>query len=859
MRTRHTFRYTILFVILSLAMVLAACGPKATPTPTPAPPTKAPAPTKAPVATKAKPAAVKMYGDLKVIPVEPGAKITFSGWGDKTEQKIYRDSIKRFNKFYPNVKVDYRPIPADFQTKLKAMMAGGTAPDVFYVDDQLMTAFGPSGQLLPLDSYMKQAGTSRKAFLPALLTIFTLNGKTYGLPKDWGTLGLVYLPEAFKAAGISEPTADWTWDDLKAAAEAIKKTGKYGGFCMNADWARFAPFAFGNGGAYANKDNTKATLDTPEVKGAAKFIADMKASGALVTSADVGASWCGEAIGKKLVGMTYEGGWMVNFMRQQYPDVQWKAVPLPTGPKGKADVIFTNAIGVNASTKYPKAAAAFTIFLTSRYNQAEIVKTGFAYSTHPDQLNLVKNPNDKAIAQGGTFPLTRVAYWGPNTGKVNDIVSKALERVYLGDQTVDESFAQAQKEASQYLTGGGAAAGPIGVKTYGDLKVIPVEPGAKITFSGWGDKTEQKIYRDSIKRFNKFYPNVKVDYRPIPADFQTKLKAMMAGGTAPDVFYVDDQLMTAFGPSGQLLPLDSYMKQAGTSRKAFLPALLTIFTLNGKTYGLPKDWGTLGLVYLPEAFKAAGISEPTADWTWDDLKAAAEAIKKTGKYGGFCMNADWARFAPFAFGNGGAYANKDNTKATLDTPEVKGAAKFIADMKASGALVTSADVGASWCGEAIGKKLVGMTYEGGWMVNFMRQQYPDVQWKAVPLPTGPKGKADVIFTNAIGVNASTKYPKAAAAFTIFLTSRYNQAEIVKTGFAYSTHPDQLNLVKNPNDKAIAQGGTFPLTRVAYWGPNTGKVNDIVSKALERVYLGDQTVDESFAQAQKEAQAALSGK
>ncbi len=848
------YRYTALLVLVVLALIVSACGPQATPTPTPAP---AAQPTKAPEAPAPAPAAPY---SLKAFEVEPGAKIVFSGWGDETEQKIYRDSIVRFNQIYPGVTVDFQPIPADFQTKIKAMMAGGTAPDVFYVDDQLMTAFGPSGQLMPLDDYMAQAGTSRADFIPALLTIFTLDGKTYALPKDWGTLGLVYLPEAFQAAGIPEPTADWKWEDLRAAAEAIQKTGKYGGFCMNADWARFAPFAFGNGGAYANEDYTAPTLDTPEVKEAAKFVTDMKKAGSIVTSADVGAGWCGEAIGKRLVGMTYEGGWMVNFMKQNYPDVVWKAVPLPAGPKGKADVIFTNGIGVNAGTKFPKAAAAFAIFLTSRDNQAEIVKTGFAYSTHPDQLGLVVDPNDKAIAQGGTFPLTRVAYWGPNTGKVNDAVSKALERIYLGDQTVDEAFRQAQQEAAEFLTGGGAVVGKIEAPPApAATKVIEVEPGAKIVFSGWGDETEQKIYRDSIVRFNQIYPGVTVDFQPIPADFQTKIKAMMAGGTAPDVFYVDDQLMTAFGPSGQLMPLDDYMAQAGVSRNDFIPALLTIFTLDGKTYALPKDWGTLGLVYLPEAFQAAGIPEPTADWKWEDLRAAAEAIQKTGKYGGFCMNADWARFAPFAFGNGGAYASDDFKQALVDTPEVKEAAKFVTDMKKAGSIVTSADVGAGWCGEAIGKRLVGMTYEGGWMVNFMRQNYPDVVWKAVPLPAGPKGKADVIFTNGIGVNAGTKFPKAAAAFAIFLTSRENQAEIVKTGFAYSTHPDQLDLVVDPNDKAIAQGGTFPLTRVAYWGPNTGKVNDAVSKALERIYLGDQTVDEAFRQAQTEVQAALDGR
>lgn len=440
---------TLFAVLLIASMILTACGgaaPTTAPQPTTAPEaTKAPEPTKAPeVTTGPEPVAGTLV-------VEEGAKIVFSGWGDETEQKIYRDSIERFNKMYPTVTVDFQPIPADFQTKVKAMMAGGTAPDVFYVDDQLMSAFGASGQLLALDDLMAQAGAKRDDFLAPLLTIFTLNGKTYALPKDWGTLGLVYLPDAFTAAGISEPTADWTWDDLKKAAEAIQKTGKFAGFCMGPDWARFAPFAFGNGGAYANADNTAPLLDTPEIKTAMKFVTDMKAAGAIVTAADVGAGWCGEAIGKKLAGMTYEGGWMVNFMRQNYKDVTWKAVPLPTGPKGKADVIFTNGIGVNAATKFPKAAAALAIFITGRENQAEIVKTGFAYSTHPDQLDLVVDANDKAIAQGGTFPLTRVAYWGPNTGKVNDAVSKTLERVYLGDQTVDEALAQGQKEAQDAL------------------------------------------------------------------------------------------------------------------------------------------------------------------------------------------------------------------------------------------------------------------------------------------------------------------------------------------------------------------------------------------------------------------------
>lgn len=456
----------LLTLLVIGTLFLVACGP-ATEAPATQPPavTEAPtevmteAPTEAPTeaaATEAPATEAPSAGGAMTCPsnVEEGASIVFSGWGDETEQQIYRDSIERFNAICPGVTVDYQPVPTGFQDKLKAQMAGGTAPDVFYVDDQLMNAFAASGQLLALDPYMEEAGVSRDDFIPALLTIFTLDGQTYALPKDWGTLGLVYLPEAFQAAGIDEPTADWTWEDMRTAAKAIADTGQYGGFCMGADWARFAPFVFSNGGTFASDDFTTATLDTPEVKDMANFVSEMKQEGSLVTPADVGAGWCGEAIGLKLAGLTTEGGWMVNFMKQTYPDVEWKAVQIPSGPVTRADIIFTNGIGVNAATAFPNAAAALAIYLTSAENQAEIVNTGFAYSTHPEQADLVQDPNDLAISSGGLLDDTRVAFWGPNTGAVNTAVSQALERVFLGDQTVDEAFAQAQEEAQAALSGG---------------------------------------------------------------------------------------------------------------------------------------------------------------------------------------------------------------------------------------------------------------------------------------------------------------------------------------------------------------------------------------------------------------------
>ena len=465
--------YTSIVFTLGLALILAACAPAATtvaPTaavPTTAAATTAPttagAATTAPTTAAASPTAGTTGAAACPLPnLEPNASITFSGWGDPTEQQVYRDSISRFQQVCPGVTVNYNPVPSDFQTKMKAQMAGGSAPDVFYVDNQLMPAFAPAGQLLALDPLMKEAGISASDFIPALMTEFTYNGSVYGLPKDWGTLGLVYLPDVFTQAGVPEPTAQWTWTDLQNAAQTIaqkaiipsgQKTA-IAAFCQAPDVARFAPWVFSNGGTFTTPDFKTPTLNTPQVTQMAQMIGDMFKAKTLVRPGDVGAGWCGEAIGKQLAAMTLEGGWMVNFMKGTYPTVNYKSVELPMGPVTRADYVFTNALGVNASTKYPRASAALAMYITGRANQAIIQASGFAYSTHPDQIKDITNPIDVAISAGGLLQASHPEYWGPYTGQLESAISKALESVYLGAQTVDQAFTTLQSQAQSILTSG---------------------------------------------------------------------------------------------------------------------------------------------------------------------------------------------------------------------------------------------------------------------------------------------------------------------------------------------------------------------------------------------------------------------
>lgn len=376
--------------------------------------------------------------------LEDGAVLTVSGWGDETEQQVVRDSIARFNEVFPDVTVNFEPIPNDFQTIMKSNMAAGTAADVFYVDADLMTAFGRTGQLLPLDDYMAAIGLSREAYFPTLINMFTYEGVTYGLPKDMNALGLVYVPRLFDEAGVDYPTADWTWEDMQAAAQTIYENTGIHGMCVPPDVGRWPAAVLQAGGQIVNADFSEALFNSAEAVTALEFWYGMYADGYGAWPTDIGVGWCGEAIGRELTAMAWEGGWMINYMNLDFPDVEYAIVPLPEGPAGDGNLLFTNAWGARANTEYPVAAAALTMFLSGPANQEAILQTGFALPTVvslADHPWFDDHPNESAIVAGAS--IGQVFFYGPNMGDFLGYMGRALESVFLGEADIEPALNEA--------------------------------------------------------------------------------------------------------------------------------------------------------------------------------------------------------------------------------------------------------------------------------------------------------------------------------------------------------------------------------------------------------------------------------
>ena len=368
--------------------------------------------------------------------------------------------------------------------------------------------------------------------------------------------------------------------------------------------------------------------------------------------------------------------------------------------------------------------------------------------------------------------------------------------------------------------GGGGTTTPSG--TLGPLS-------GDVRISGWSSTpTEDALLTDSIKAFQAANPGVNVKWEPIAQDYETVLKTNLAAGTEADVFYADIFWVDSVMKTGKLLALDDYMSKSGVSKNDFVPTLINAFTYQNKTYGIPKDFNTLGLVYNKDLFKAANVPEPTNDWTWDDLKNAAKKLT-SGSVVGLSLPADAARFMPFLWAAGGDLANINNDKG-------QAAVDFYTGFEAKDNVSKlPSELGMGWAGEAFEKGKAAMVFEGGWLPADLNNNFKSVNYGVVQMPKGSAGKSNLIFTVSYSISAKTKNPNAAWALVNYLTGKDNQSKVLKAGFALPTRQALASEITNQNSKAIFDGAPYgkPFN---YASANTGKVNDEINKALESIML-----------------------
>ena len=181
-----------------------------------------------------------------------------------------------------------------------------------------------------------------------------------------------------------------------------------------------------------------------------------------------------------------------------------------------------------------------------------------------------------------------------------------------------------------------------------DKKQTSAKLAGSITVAAAGGEGEIKALQGVADEFMVDNPGTTVTLDTVEGagDLISKLTTAFAAQSAPDVFVLNYRRLGGFAASGVIEPVPS----GGTEGMYDEP--LEAFTFDGKLLCRPSNASSMVVYYNTKLFAQAGVDVPDADWTWDDLKSTATALKAKG-VSSIGFETALIRLAPFVWSNGG--------------------------------------------------------------------------------------------------------------------------------------------------------------------------------------------------------------
>lgn len=388
-----------------------------------------------------------------------------------------------------------------------------------------------------------------------------------------------------------------------------------------------------------------------------------------------------------------------------------------------------------------------------------------------------------------------------------------------------------------------------------------------VVWSFWGDPGELPPNDEVIAAFQEAYPDIRIEKQHAPwASYFDRIQTQMAGGTAPDVMFLNN--IPSYASRGVLQPLDELVAESGFSLAGYNEQLLRIFSYDGKLYGFPRDNDTTVLYYNKDLFDAAGVGYPSAEWSWDDLREAALALTqrddrgRTLQYG---LALEKNKYPLWIYQNGGQVFDDaiDASEFLMDEPKATEAIQFVADLINKDGSVPSFDamqqLGSTTELFSSGRVAMVMT-NAARVPTFSEAGFA---WDIAPLPSGPSGiRANTLGGAGYVMSVSSEVQEAAWTFLQFLSGPQGQAIFAKTGLAVpalvsaETTEAFLSALPETIDGQVfidetANGVLFPVF------PGWVEIEStLITPALDLVWNGEMSAEEAITQIADQVEAAL---
>jgi multiple sugar transport system substrate-binding protein len=375
---------------------------------------------------------------------------TLTVWAMGNEGVLLGTMAEAFMAENPGTTVNVTPVDWGVAVdKLQTAIAGNQTPDVSQMGTDMMGQFAATGALEPVPATVDQS-----AFFEGAWNTNVVDGTVYGVPWYVETRLLYYRTDIAEAAGITAPPA--TWDELKAAAQAMKGEGgaEWGISLGTKNWQEYVPFLWSNGGQIMD-DQGAFHLNSPEAVEALTFYNSFFDEALTPTTVPEGFDIT-PAFVAGTHPMFFSGPWHVGLITEAGgTDLEgnWALAPMPSKVSATSFVGGANLVVYEASEN-KDLAWKFVEFLTNPdtqvdwYGEATVLPAVQAAWDDPELAA------DENVAKFGeqlqdTQAQPALSTWN----EISAAINAALEKMTAGDLDPQGAADEMQQEAERIGTG----------------------------------------------------------------------------------------------------------------------------------------------------------------------------------------------------------------------------------------------------------------------------------------------------------------------------------------------------------------------------------------------------------------------
>ncbi len=347
-------------------------------------------------------------------------------------------------------------------TKLQTALVAGKAPDIAYQYGSSMALLAKLPQVVDLTSRVKDPAFDWNDFFPAVRLATMVNSKVLGVPALVDNLALVYNKKLFDQAGVAYPTAQWTWDDFRAAAKKLTNaSAKQFGWAYVNDGSedtvwRFLALLWEANGDLLTPDNSKAAFNSPAGLKAMTLLHNMAIQDHSIYLDNGNGNYLNVFNAGK-IAMLWTGPWDISSIN---PGVRFGVQILPADVSHATIAGPDNYVVTNNGAQRVQGAWDFIKWFTSPQEHLK-------YATQTGHLPLRKSetklPGYKAYL--AKFPssavyvanLDNVTKARPNIAaypRISQALGQAVQAVLLGKMTPQQALSSAEQQVNSILASG---------------------------------------------------------------------------------------------------------------------------------------------------------------------------------------------------------------------------------------------------------------------------------------------------------------------------------------------------------------------------------------------------------------------